>query len=67
MRGKAPPGAMTRSSQSVAAAARAAMNLDKKVQRGRLRFILMRGIGRAFVTADWPPEALERTLVAQFG
>ncbi len=50
-----------------AAAARAAMNLDKKVQRGRLRFILMRGIGRAFVTADWPPEALERTLVAQFG
>ena len=28
---------------------------------------LMRGIGRAFVTADWPPEALERTLVAQFG
>jgi hypothetical protein len=32
-----------------------------------LRFILMRGIGRAFVTADWPPEALERTLVAQFG
>ena len=47
-------------------AARAAMNLDKKVQAGRVRFILMRGIGRAFVTADWPEDALAATLAARF-
>lgn len=46
--------------------ARAAMNLDKKVQAGRVRFILLRGIGRAFVTADWPQEALAETLAARF-
>lgn len=49
-----------------AAAARAAMNLDKKVQAGRVRFILLRGIGNAFVTADWPEDALAATLAARF-
>ncbi|NBW90708.1 MAG: hypothetical protein EBR51_12575 [Gammaproteobacteria bacterium] len=47
-------------------AARAAMNLDKKVQAGRVRFILLRGIGSAFVTADWPEAALAATLAARF-
>jgi len=44
--------------------ARAAMQLDKKVQGGKLRLVLLKGIGRAFVTADWPPDAFEATLVA---
>ncbi len=34
------------------------MGQDKKVVDGRLRFILARGIGRAFVTSDVPPEAV---------
>jgi 3-dehydroquinate synthase len=34
------------------------MGQDKKVVAGRLRFVLARGIGEAFVTADVPPEAV---------
>jgi 3-dehydroquinate synthase len=30
------------------------MGLDKKVESGRIRFVLLRGIGEAFVTADVP-------------
>jgi 3-dehydroquinate synthase len=47
-----------------AAAAREAMSLDKKVKSGRLRLILMRGIGQAFVTADFPEDALDAALEA---
>ena len=36
----------------------ALMAQDKKVQDGQLRFILARGIGRAFVTADVPRAAV---------
>ncbi len=36
----------------------ALMAQDKKVVDGRLRFILARGIGRAFVADDVPPEAV---------
>jgi 3-dehydroquinate synthase len=36
----------------------ALMGQDKKVVDGTLRFILARGIGEAFVTADVPPEAV---------
>ena len=46
------------------AAARAAMSLDKKVKAGRARLILMRGIGRAFVTDDYAEETLAATLEA---
>ncbi|MFM7434137.1 MAG: 3-dehydroquinate synthase [Gammaproteobacteria bacterium] len=46
------------------AAARAAMSLDKKVKAGRVRLILMRGIGRAFVTDDYAEETLAATLEA---
>lgn len=38
------------------------MTQDKKVVDGRLRLILARGIGRAFVTSDVPPEALGAVL-----
>jgi len=36
----------------------ALMGQDKKVVDGKLRFILARGIGDAFVTSDVPPEAV---------
>lgn len=36
----------------------ALMGQDKKVVDGKLRFILARGIGRAFVTSDVPAEAV---------
>jgi len=38
------------------------MGQDKKVIDGKLRFILARGIGEAFVTADVPPDAVRRLL-----
>jgi 3-dehydroquinate synthase len=42
------------------------MQIDKKVRAGRLRLILMRGIGGAFVTADYPADALQHTLESHF-
>jgi 3-dehydroquinate synthase len=39
------------------------MGQDKKVVDGKLRFILARGIGEAFVTADVPPETVRAVLV----
>jgi 3-dehydroquinate synthase len=42
------------------------MQIDKKVRSGRLRLILMRGIGEAFVTGDYPAQALDTTLRAHF-
>jgi len=38
------------------------MAQDKKVVDGRLRFILARGIGRAFVAGDVPPETVAAVL-----
>jgi len=38
------------------------MGRDKKVEDGRTRFILLRGIGGAFVTADVPSSALREAL-----
>lgn len=38
------------------------MAQDKKVKDGQLRFILARGIGEAFVTADVPREAVRDVL-----
>jgi 3-dehydroquinate synthase len=43
------------------------MQIDKKVQAGRVRLVLLREIGNAFVTADYPAEALTRTLATYFG
>jgi 3-dehydroquinate synthase len=43
------------------------MHMDKKVQSGRIRLVLMRGIGSAFVTADYGESALQRTLAAHLG
>ncbi len=38
------------------------MAVDKKVQAGRLRLVLMTEIGKALVTADFDPEKLDQTL-----
>jgi 3-dehydroquinate synthase len=38
------------------------MAQDKKVVDGKLRFILARGIGDAFITADVPPDAVRKVL-----
>ena len=35
---------------------------DKKVKRGRLTFILTRGIGQAFIANDVPPEGVKAFL-----
>ena len=43
------------------------MRIDKKVQGGRMRLVLLRAIGESFVTADYPEPALQRTLSTYFG
>jgi 3-dehydroquinate synthase len=43
------------------------MRIDKKVLGGRLRLVLLRGIGAAFLSADYEAAALERTLAAHCG
>ena len=60
-------GLPTRIDSVTPAAALEHMRIDKKVQGGRLRLVLLRRIGEAFVTADYPPEALTRTLATHFG
>lgn len=40
------------------------MGMDKKVMDGRLRLVLARGLGRAEVTAEVDPAAIEATLTA---
>jgi 3-dehydroquinate synthase len=38
------------------------MGVDKKVEAGKIRFVLLRRIGEAFVTGDVPEAALRATL-----
>ena len=40
------------------------MSVDKKIRRGRLRLILLRGIGEAVMTSEFDPELLHATLEA---
>jgi len=40
------------------------MGLDKKVEGGKLRLILLRRIGQAYVTADFPEPALREVLAS---
>jgi len=50
-------------------AARAAgfMQIDKKVQAGRVRLVLLKSLGEAYITGDYANEALHATLVENFG
>ena len=41
------------------------MAQDKKVQRGRLTFILTRGIGQAFIAKDVPAEKVREFLATR--
>ena len=41
------------------------MGLDKKVEGGKLRLVLLQRIGAAFVTADFPQEALREVLASE--
>jgi len=43
------------------------MAADKKVVAGRLRLVLLRGIGSAVVSADFPHHELNRTLIDALG
>jgi 3-dehydroquinate synthase len=43
------------------------MRIDKKVQAGKIRLVLLRGIGSAFVTADYGEPALRHTLATHLG
>ena len=60
-------GLPTRVASVTPAAALEHMRIDKKVLGGRLRLVLLRGIGAAFLSADYPTAALERTLAAHCG
>ena len=47
--------------------ARELMGMDKKVLAGQLRLVLLKGLGHAVVTADYPSQALQDTLQQGFG
>jgi 3-dehydroquinate synthase len=43
------------------------MRVDKKVLSGRVRLVLLSGLGHSVVTGDYPDAALDATLGAHFG
>jgi 3-dehydroquinate synthase len=43
------------------------MGVDKKVEGGCIRFVLLRHLGEAFVTGDYDPAALHATLTEAVG
>lgn len=43
------------------------MRIDKKVKSGRVRLVLLHGIGAAAMTGDYADSALQSTLAAHFG
>ena len=43
------------------------MGMDKKVLAGRLRLVLLKKLGEAVITADYPAEILQATLQEGFG
>ena len=42
------------------------MSVDKKVLDGRLRLVLLKRLGEAVVTGDFPREVLQATLSADY-
>jgi 3-dehydroquinate synthase len=47
--------------------ARELMGMDKKVLQGKLRLVLLKPLGQAVVTSEYPADALETTLERGFG
>jgi len=43
------------------------MGVDKKVEAGRIRFVLFRKLGEAFVSGDYDANALRATLTEAVG
>ena len=43
------------------------MSVDKKAKAGRIRLVLLRKIGEAFLTGDYPDQLLDETLATYFG
>jgi 3-dehydroquinate synthase len=43
------------------------MQMDKKVQAGKIRLVLLEKLGRAVITNDYPGDALEATLAEFLG
>jgi 3-dehydroquinate synthase len=43
------------------------MGIDKKVKAGRIRLVLLRALGSAYLSADYPDDQLGATLRAHFG
>ncbi|MET0661462.1 MAG: 3-dehydroquinate synthase [Steroidobacteraceae bacterium] len=43
------------------------MGMDKKVLQGQLRLVLLRRLGEALITADYPRDILNQTLAERFG
>jgi 3-dehydroquinate synthase len=43
------------------------MRIDKKVKAGRIRLVLLRGVGNAFIAGDYADDALRDTLAQHFG
>jgi 3-dehydroquinate synthase len=43
------------------------MGMDKKVLAGRIRLVLLKGLGHAVVVDDYAEQALDATLQAHFG
>ena len=43
------------------------MRIDKKVKSGRVRLVLLKGLGAAELTAEYSDQALAQTLSAHFG
>jgi 3-dehydroquinate synthase len=53
----------TRAPKSLSAAQlREFMSVDKKVEAGKLRLVLPKGLGHAVITQDFPPALLNETL-----
>jgi 3-dehydroquinate synthase len=50
-----------------AATAAEFMRIDKKVQAGRVRLVLLKRIGEAYITGDYADGALHSTLLEHFG
>ena len=38
------------------------MAIDKKVDRGDIKFVLLKDLGKAIITAEYDPELLKQTL-----